>query len=354
MLAAAVNTSPAAPVDPLRGYLSACRGLVLKRLQEMVPDDDTYGPILYDLAMEYPRRGAKLLRPAICIAICRVLGGDLDAALPSAAVLELYHNAFLLHDDVEDDSEMRRGAPCLHRTHGRAVAINVGDAMLALAMEPLLDNCEGLGVGAAMRVLRIVARMSRESAEGQALELDWIRRGEWGLEEEDYLEMVHKKTSWYTFLAPAQIGAAAAGIRAESAGWLEGFATHLGAAFQIQDDLINLQGDVESMGKEAAGDLWEGKRTLILLHALRRCGLVERRRAHAILALPRDEKRAEDIAFLMDLIRRQGSMEYAARFAAHHAGIARACLDAALGEMPPSTHRAFLEALVDFVIERAV
>ena len=90
--------------------------------------------------MEYPLREAKGLRPALCIATCRALGGSLEAVLPSAAVLELYHNAFLIHDDVEDGSERRRGMPTLHRDHGAPIAINVGDAMLGLALSPLLDN----------------------------------------------------------------------------------------------------------------------------------------------------------------------------------------------------------------------
>jgi len=113
----------------LRAYLDDCRGLVEAEIRRIVPADGRRGAALYDLMLDYPLREAKGLRPALCIATCRALGGKLEAVLRSAAVLELYHNAFLIHDDIEDESIMRRGGPTLHRTHGIPVAVNVGDAM---------------------------------------------------------------------------------------------------------------------------------------------------------------------------------------------------------------------------------
>lgn len=102
---------------------------------------------LYDLVLDYPLREAKGLRQFLSIVTCRALGGLLDAVLRSAAVLELYHNAFLVHDDVEDGSELRRGASTLHHAHGVPIAVNVGDAMFALSLRPLLENIEIIGLG---------------------------------------------------------------------------------------------------------------------------------------------------------------------------------------------------------------
>ena len=113
---------------------------------------------LFDLILDYPLRGGKALRPTLSIATCRALGGRLEAVLPTAATLELYHNAFLIHDDIEDESLLRRGRPTLHVDHGIPIAINVGDAMLALSLQPLLDNVERVGLGPALRILRAVAR----------------------------------------------------------------------------------------------------------------------------------------------------------------------------------------------------
>ena len=100
-------------------------------------------PYLYDLAADYPRRGGKMMRPSICIATARAFGARSSDAVRSAVAIELLHNAFLVHDDIEDESEMRRGEPALHSLHGVPLALNAGDAMLLLSLRPLLDNRAG-------------------------------------------------------------------------------------------------------------------------------------------------------------------------------------------------------------------
>ena len=377
------------------GYLAEARALAVEEIRRFVPSDGAHDAILYDLVMDYPLRAAKGLRPALCIAACRALGGSLEAVLPSAAVVELYHNAFLVHDDVEDGSEKRRDEATLHRRHGVPVAVNVGDAMLALTLGPLLDNMRTLDMGRALRVLQVVSRMARESAEGQAIELDWIRRARWDLADGDYLRMVHKKTGWYTFIAPVRIGAIVAGAADERVEALARFAELLGAAFQIQDDALNLIGDEGAYGKEIAGDLWEGKHTLILLHALRSMGADERARALAILDRPRPDtvdparddlagrlrrmvpalvteghldaegsarlaalvedvartKTRDDVEWLLAEIERHGSLAYAREVARQRAASAGAML-ASWTWMKPSVHRAVLQSLVDYVVQR--
>jgi geranylgeranyl diphosphate synthase type II len=383
--------------DGILEYMADSRSLVLAELERLVPKNAKYRGVLYDLVFEYPLRDAKALRPALCIATCRALGGKLESVATSATVLELYHNAFLIHDDVEDGSEKRRDRPTLHRTHGVPVAVNVGDAMLALALEPLLDNMRLLSLGKALRILEVIARMARESAEGQALELSWIRDGNWTLPDGAYLRMVHKKTSHYTFIAPVVVGGIIGGAVPEQLFQLRLFATALGAAFQIQDDILNLSGDEARVGKEIDGDLWEGKHTVILLHAVRTSPPRERARAISILAKRRpqnsgaeprwksmpalvdrlhrdghldrfakaalraeldraeecsDFKTPEDVTFLRDLIRRRLSVEYARGLARRRAVRAKRSLEATLPWLPPSPHRDFLTKLSDFVVDR--
>jgi geranylgeranyl diphosphate synthase type II len=195
----------------LSEYLAECRALVIAEIERFVPPIRQAEAGFYDLMRDYPLRRAKALRPALCVASCRALGGAMEAVLPSAAALELYHNAFLIHDDVEDGSWVRREEPTLHVKHGVPIAVNVGDGMLALALAPLLENTRLLGLGKALRILRLVARMARESAEGQALELGWVRARRWDLRDMDYIRMVHKKTSYYSFVTPMLIGGVAAG-----------------------------------------------------------------------------------------------------------------------------------------------
>lgn len=344
----------------LLDYLSDCRELVLDELRGMVARETSCRRILYDRVLEYPERRAKALRPAICVATCRALGGRIEAALPSAVALELYHNAFLIHDDVEDGSELRRDQPTLHGTYGVPIAVNVGDAMLALAFSPLLENTRTLGVGKALRILEVVQRMARESAEGQAIELEWIREGSFGLSDEDYVRMVEKKTAHYSFVAPATIGAIIGGAEAARMEELQRFAAILGVAFQIQDDILNLTADEGLYGKEIGGDLWEGKHTLILMHMMRSATAEEAARARHILRKPRptqgaaagDVKQEADVAFLAALIRRRGSVEHARGVALGRAREARAILEGMSGWLRPSVHRDFLHGLVEYVIDR--
>jgi geranylgeranyl diphosphate synthase type II len=386
----------------LNAYLNDCRGLVLEEICRIIPADRRYQSILYDLMLDYPLREGKALRPALCIAVCRALGGKLESVVRSAAVLELYHNAFLIHDDIEDESLMRRGSPTLQRQHGVPIAVNVGDAMLALTLKPLLDNIGVMGLGPALRILDAVSRMVQESVHGQAVELDWVRRSEWDIDEEDYVRMVVLKTGWYSFITPVLIGGIAAKRDPEQLNELAEFARLLSVAFQIQDDVLNLDGDVTGYGKEIGGDLWEGKRTVVLLHLMRNADEAERAEVRRILELPRPAdpstngknnghgtisedllgqmvsarqltkkgrellrqamrngngngthyKTAGEIELLMSLIRRHGSIEYARGVARRWTDDARAQLEKCSAWMIPSVHRGVLEELVAYVNSR--
>ena len=374
--------------NPLDDYLAHCKESCDGEIERLYGPDERGSNSLYDLILDYPLRGGKALRPALSIATCLGLGGHLEAILPTAATLELYHNAFLIHDDIEDESWWRRGKPTLHIDHGVPIAVNVGDAMLSLSLQPLLDNVERVGLGPALRILRAVAKMTRLTVDGQALELEWIRSNTWRLDDDDYLRMVELKTSWYSFITPLQAGAIAAGAAPEVMEPLESLGRHLGAAFQITDDLLNLRADPQEYGKEIGGDLWEGKRTLMLLHTLRCAEPNDQERAVAVLAKRRpgsdgeleltdllerltargqlsqlgraeietqlhghrrsESKSLNDVQWLYELMNRVGSLKHARDVAAWHARKASAAL-AGLDWFPRSRHRDMLDDLVDYV-----
>ena len=336
----------------LNRYLEEIRGLVLEEIERIVPSDSRRNEDLYRLVLDYPLRKAKMLRPALAVATCRAMGGKLQAVLPTAAVLELYHNAFLIHDDVEDGSLLRRDRPTLHREHGVPIAVNVGDAMLALALGPLLDNMRLLDLGRALRILEAVRRMAVESTEGQALELGWVRRRTWDLDERDYLRMVHKKTSWYTFLTPMVVGALAAGADPCTLVRLRLLGSQMGAAFQIKDDLLNLAADERAYGKEIAGDLWEGKHTLMLIHFMRSAPAGDRKRARALLETPREHKEETEVLWLLARLGECGSMDHGERFATERALAAKKRLSALDDRLLPGVHRDFLEELMTYVVAR--
>jgi geranylgeranyl diphosphate synthase, type II len=302
---------------------------------------------------EYPERGGRALRASLCIAVARAFGANIEDAINSAVALELLHNAFLVHDDIEDGSEQRRGRPALHVLHGAPIAINVGDALTVLSLRPLLNNRKALGPRVSLRILDEAEHMARETVEGQAIELGWRRTNAVDLNDEDYLRMVLKKTCWYTTVCPIRIGAVIGtrdGIDLEQ---FVRFGFFVGAAFQIQDDMLNLVGDRERYGKELEGDLWEGKRTLMVLHVLNKVDPDERVRVGEFLGQARKRKRAGDVKWLRKLMDRHGSLEYSSQFAHALAGAAKAELQQLFSGLPDTRDLQFIHELPAWVIHRS-
>jgi geranylgeranyl diphosphate synthase type II len=307
---------------------------------------------LYDLVPLYPMRGGKGLRPGLCIGTCRAFGGDVASSLGSAVAIELFHNAFLVHDDVEDGSEFRRGLPTMHADHGVAIAVNVGDAMNVLSIGPLMGNRDVLGPELAWKIFVEIEHMVRQSVEGQALELGWVRDNNCDLTDDDYLRMTLKKTCWYTCIHPCRIGGIIGSRGEVNPDVFNRFGYYMGAAFQIQDDVLNLIGDRGKYGKEIGGDIREGKRTLILIHLLRECTRVEKRRMRAFLATPRENRTDGEVAWVYKLMAKYGSIEYARRTARYLAGAALREFFIAYGSLADSDDKNFIQDIVFYMIER--
>jgi geranylgeranyl diphosphate synthase type II len=288
----------------------------------------------------------------LCIAAARVFGAPTDDVVESAVSLELLHNAFLVRDDVEDESEERRGRPALHVLHGVPTAINVGDALTVLGLRPLICNREILGPDLAWRVLQETERMVRESVEGQALELRWRASNAVRLDDDDYLRMTLKKTCWYTTIYPCRVGALIGTRGGADLDRFVRFGFFLGAAFQIQDDLLNLAGDPFRYGKEIGGDLWEGKRTIMLIQLLCRSSPREKERILAVLARPRREKSAADIEWLRERMDYYEVLDHARHLAHVLAGAALHEFEVAYGGVAESRDKRFIAALPSWVLER--
>jgi geranylgeranyl diphosphate synthase type II len=308
---------------------------------------------LYDLVADYPRRGGRSFRPSLCIATARAFGAELEEVVRTAASIEMLHNAMLIHDDIEDESEMRRGKPAMHVTEGVPIAINVGDTLCMLSFRPLLENRETLGSHLALSILVETEQMARESAEGQAIELGWRRDNTMGLRESDYLEMVLKKTCWLATIHPARVGAII-GTRGDvDLDPFVRFGFLLGAAFQIQDDLLNLVGNAAAYGKEMEGDIHEGKRTLMLIHLFEEGTASERARLEAMLGKPRAQRTADDVRWVRERMDHYGAIDYARQVAQGLAGAAAHEAEQIFGDLPDSRDKRFIQALPAWVIERA-
>lgn len=330
--------------------LKRYRDMTVRTLLDLIPDE---GPrYLYDLIPSYPRRLSKGLRAALCLATCDALGGSTQQALNSAVAIELIHNAFLIHDDVQDASERRRGGPTLHKEHGISIAVNVGNGTNLMALQRLMANREILGPETSWRVMEETERMMRHSLEGQAIELGWIHDNVCDLDERDYLAMCLKKTSWYSFIYPLRVGALVAGSGALDTDQFCRFGWYCGAAFQIQDDILNLTGNYARYGKELRGDLWEGKRTLMLIHLLTHCASKERRELKHFLAKSRTEREKQEIAWVYRLMRCYGSIEFARRASRQLAGAALLEALYSFRTVSESDSKRFILETVLYVIRR--
>ena len=244
---------------------------------------------LYNLVSDYPLRGGKMMRPSLCIATARAFGASIDDALNTAVAIELLHNALLIHDDIEDGSEQRRGRPTLHIEHGIPLALNAGDTLALVALRPLIANRNRLGGEVAMKIMEESERMAVASAEGQALELGWRKDNVIDLDEADYLRMVLKKTCWLATIFPLRVGALIGTRGTADLDSFMRFGFFLGATFQIQDDLLNLVAD-----RRSAKTRWRSvgrQRTLMLIRLFREFPPADRDRLTTIMLANRTEER---------------------------------------------------------------
>jgi geranylgeranyl diphosphate synthase type II len=339
--------------DTFQAHLSSYRDATLAGLLSAVPQREPQQH-LYAPLSSYLSRTGKGIRPALCLATCRAFGGDASEALASATAIEMLHNAFLVHDDIEDESDLRRGLPTMHAEHGVPIAVNAGDMLTALSVRILRDSLPALGLPMTWRVYDEFEHMMQESLEGQAMELGWVRDNRCDVTDEDYLRMVLKKTSWYSFIHPCRIGALIATRDRVDLDRFNRFGCYLGTAFQIQDDLLNLIGDERRYGKEIGGDLLEGKRTLMLIHLLRQLEPRDAARVTAFLGQPRGTRTVQDARWILDLMRAQGSLDYARKVARQFAGATLFEFTQAFRDVPESEEKTFLHQVISYMVSRDV
>ncbi len=296
----AVVSAPAPEVHDLYGYLRYHLGWADERLQ--------------------PHRGrtGKRLRPVLCLLACEACGGDWEQALPAAAALELLHNFSLIHDDIEDHDATRRGRPTVWALWGVPQAINAGDALFVLAHLALLRLSDrGVPAETVAKAFHIFDHACLRLTEGQFLDIRFEQEEEVSLEE--YLSMIEGKTA-ALLSAACELGALVAGVPADQRARLRTFGRHLGLAFQIQDDILGIWGDPEKTGKPVGSDLRSRKKTLPILHGLRRDPALR-----ALLAQPTLGE--EEIGRAIQLLEAAGSRAFAEEQARRHIDQALAVLE---------------------------
>ncbi len=217
---------------------------------------ELYEPVKYILSL-----GGKRMRPALLLMACDLFGGDVEAALSPALAIEVFHNFTLVHDDIMDNAPLRRGKATVHERWGQNAGILSGDVMLVLAYQLMMKVEDGL----LRTILDVFSQTAVGVCEGQQLDMDFEKRHTVGIDE--YLNMIRLKTS--VLLGGAlKIGALIGGANLADAELLYSFGEHLGIAFQLQDDILDVYGDPDKFGKQVGGDIMSNKKTYLLIKAL--------------------------------------------------------------------------------------
>jgi geranylgeranyl pyrophosphate synthase len=266
----------------------------------------------YSMLNEYIMRGGKRIRPAILLTVAQSIEENqakreeiYKRALLPSALIECFHAFSLIHDDIEDGSVLRRGKPTLHMTYGMPVALNSGDSLYTFIWNKMLDM--NFDTEKKLKMTKAMGETYKEVVEGQAYDLWWEHNNIFDQTEQDYFTMVSKKTG-----ALIGISAALPSIMLEKPSLfspLYAFGKSIGIAFQIQDDVLNLVGEEEKYKKKIGDDITEGKRTLMVIHALAGLQKGDASRLREILAMHTSEEKL--IAEAIGLMEKSDSITHA-------------------------------------------
>lgn len=328
------------------GYLQATAPRIASEKSSGVPVDDLDN-FLYAPLQAFTAQGGKRTRPALCLLGALAVGGDEEAVLDIAAAIEDFQSAALIHDDIADQSELRRGEPCVYRTQGIGSAITIGDLALVNVIARTVRTTQ-LSDAIKVQLIELLCQMEERTIEGQALDLGWARDGRWNISENDYLYMASHKTAYYSAAIPLVAGAICTGKATDTQlQALNTFGMKTGLAFQLHDDVLNLVGNAATQGKDWRSDLTEGKRTLCVVHALSH--LDKKNRLELIELLSNKTSDQVQLAYAVDLMEQAGSIVYVQNYARTLVHEAQSVLDKA---QLTTNSQTILYSMADFFIER--
>ena len=325
------NTTPALSqiFEPIRADLERVDREFARHVESQVALIPTIGKYIQT-------SGGKRIRPAVLLMAARLSGYKGDRAVLYAAVIEFIHTATLVHDDIIDDSELRRGRLAVHSRWGNDVTVLLGDYLYIKSMAMALTHDT-------LDIVRLLCDVTLRMIEGELYQL--TKNGDADITEEEHFDIIRRKTA-YLFGGSAQIGGMLGSVTPEHQEALREYAFNLGIAFQVVDDLLDFTGDAAALGKPIGADLREGKMTLPLIHLLRQGHTGGQRIVRDIIATRTVAEQQWNE--LLQLLSEHRSIDYAFRRAEEFADRARKPLSA----FPPSSERDALLALPDYVVSR--
>lgn len=330
-------------LDLIKNYPEFCR--LQSKYQNLLD-------LHFQMVSDYPQRKGKYLRPTLLMLTAQSLGFDLNKSLSTAAAMQISEDWILNHDDIEDQSEQRRGQPAIQKLYGNELAINAGDALHVLMWQILSQNFSILNSNVAKKIQDEFFLMLNRTILGQTIEIKWTQDNRFDLTEEDILLILESKTGYYTIAGPMRLGAILAGASDSQLESIYKFGILLGRSFQIIDDLLDLTSNFAGQKNQQGNDIYEGKRTIMLIHLLNNANPEDLSKLKEILSKTRDQKTQQEIIWVIEKMTEYNSLEYGKNLAQKFATEAQNIFDNQLKFLSAEPFRSQLKSIFDFIITR--
>ncbi|MBE6511323.1 MAG: polyprenyl synthetase family protein [Methanobrevibacter millerae] len=323
--------------EVLGGYSPDIIKTIEEELSVITPNN------LQEASIYLTKAGGKMLRPSLSLITAEAVGGQKESALKAGSAIELIHTFSLIHDDIMDQDDMRRGMPSVHKVWGDDVAILAGDTLFSKAFETIINSNQELASPAQINhALSTVADACVKICEGQALDMGFEDR--FDVTEDEYMEMIFKKTG-ALIAAATKVGAIMGGASDEVIDAMYEYGRLIGLAFQIQDDYLDIASDEETLGKPIGSDIGKGKMTIIAINGLASAG----EDSEKLLEILKDtDNSQDDIDLAIEILTKCGAIDYARNLALDSVSQAKEVLEI----LPDSSSKQVLADIADFVLER--
>jgi len=306
----------------------------------------------WQMTRTYPDRRGKYVRPTLVLLAAESMGVTEKKAILTAAAMQTSEDWILIHDDIEDDSLERRGKPTLHRIYGTELAINAGDTLHIVMWKILRDNINVIGKEKTRKISDEFYQMLIRTTFGQTVEIKWIKENKQDLTDEDLFLILDGKTSYYTIAGPMRLGAILAGANKKQLEKIWEFGQKLGRCFQIIDDLLDLTSDFRGLKKQTGNDIYEGKRTAMLIHLLRNSNRNDKAKLNNIMKKSRGEKTKKEVVWVIKQMKKHGSLQYAKNLAEDLSKQALDFFEKELKFFNKEPARTQLKSAIDFIVNR--
>lgn len=306
----------------------------------------------WKMAKDYPLRQGKYIRPTLLLLAAEAMGIEKEKAIKAAAAMQLSEEWLLIHDDFEDNSLERRGKPALHRIYGNELAVNAGDTLHILMWKILSDNRILLSNKIVGQLIDEFHQILSRTALGQTVELKWTKDNKFKITDSDWFFIADGKTSYYTIAGPMRLGAIIANATDHQLRALAEFGSCLGRCFQLVDDILDIESDFAGLKKQKGNDIYEGKKTILLGHLLRKATLNNKNNIISILSKTREEKNESEVFWIIEKMHEYGSVTYAKNLAKKLKKQAFQIFEKDLDFLSRQPFRSHLEKIFTFILER--